>query len=284
MARGLCALRTPQAERELGLRGAIDSLFEMLPEGVISCPAPTPRLAYGITALATLTAQLRTPVRRTAEREMASTPSPEQAPRLAQQLHTLFVGFTMIGCTELEAWHGIQRVAQDSLLPLHRRVFDVLRLYTGEAVSKPEIVSAIGRHTCSRTIQRILENFEVLQIAVDTDRRETRSQWILTDDTAVLCRTAFCEGLPEPTPEELASVPGFASGGFWDPETAEVGTATGMAIATAEGCITPPEDGGGGGGGGDLPLRQPPLITSAPDRARDDQPEASFAFDDRQPV
>jgi|GEM_PF-1181255 len=280
LERGLCSLGNSLAARDQSLHNAVVSLLELVPEGIQPYFPPSGNLIYCIASLATVMAQLRTPVARDEERALVSIPSPEQSPRLAQQLYSLFRGYKLIGFTDREAWQGIQRIARDTMPPMMLLVFDQLLHHLGDAITKPDISVAIGRGRADKTVERILEELKALEIAVDLDGRRTRGLWTLTPETAARCRIAFCEAFPEPSPEEIAAIIGCDAP---VPLLPEVSTAEAEAAPlVAEADVTPPDD--DGGGGGRPPLHRSPLIVSSPEYDYDHALPAEIAdYDLRQP-
>ncbi|HOF67771.1 MAG TPA: hypothetical protein PLX54_07985 [Candidatus Fermentibacter daniensis] len=273
--RALNANMISELERESRIREGVEALIDTIPQN----PAvPTPgSMNLRITSLATVIGVLRTSVPR-GSLVGAATTAPEGPTRLTQQLTSLYRGLLAIGCTAAEAWKTILKVAQDSSKSTPYQVFKQLLVEPGEAVPTPRIAEALGRRTEDPAINRILHGFAALGLIEEIDPRATRNSWVLTSEAYEICRYAFIDDMPEPSPEEIADIMGCDAPIAILTEGPTVIAAGDSSVADDE--DTPPDEDGGGGGG--LSLPQPPLVTSEPDFDHDDGQDEFMGFDIRQ--
>jgi DNA-binding transcriptional ArsR family regulator len=159
------------------LSGAVKDLFAGL------SPQPlelTERCKNRIAALAMLTARCRSGVERDSRsRDISLIPQAEAPGRLAKQLRMLFQGMLAIGATEEDAHAVLTRIALDSMPPLRRAVFEVLRLSITERTTA-EIAEAIGYP--EQTARRALEDLEAHRVLIKRPMGSVNAlYWSLSD-------------------------------------------------------------------------------------------------------
>lgn len=256
--RAMYAGMMSEQERESRIREGVDALLDTIAQNP-AVPIPG-SVRLRITSLATVIGMLRTSVPRGSKVGTAIA-APEGPSRLTLQLTSLYRGFLAIGCTADEAWKSMLKVARDSNLSTQFRVFEQLLLEPGEPVPTPRIASVLRKKTEDPTINRILHSFVALGLVEEVDPRETRNSWVLTPEAYEICRYAFTDDLPEPSPEEIAAIMGCDAP---NPVSPKVSTAEAEAAPlVAEVDVTPPDD--DGGGGGRPPLHRSPRIVSSPE-------------------
>jgi len=279
--RAMYAGMMSEQERESRIRVGVDALLDTVAQNP-AVPIPD-SIRLRITSLATVIGMLRTSVPRGTKvgtKVGATIATPEGPSRLTQQLTSLYRGFLAIGYTADEAWTSMLKIARDSILSIRVRVFEQLLIEPGEPVPTPRIASVLGKKTEDPTINRILHSFVALGLVEEVDPRETRNSWVLTPEAYEICRYAFTDDLPEPSPEEIATIMGCDAP---NPVSPMVSTAEAEAAPlVAEVDVTPPDD--DGGGGGRAPHRRATLIVSSPEYDCDCVLPAEIAnYDLRQP-